>query len=118
VTFDQTKAFSRAVGQVIEEETPREVTTTMSKAVRPRKIFIDWSQNDRNKTTVAPYSMRGFDRPTVSTPLTWREVRAAVKSGDSESLVFEAPAVLKRVAKRGDVAKDLITLKQRLPDLR
>jgi bifunctional non-homologous end joining protein LigD len=46
----------------------------MSKAVRSGKVFIDWSQNSRHKSTIAVYSLRARERPTVSTPLTWDEV--------------------------------------------
>ena len=46
----------------------------MSKSRRAGKVFVDWSQNDRHKTTVNVYSLRAMERPTVSTPLTWDEV--------------------------------------------
>ena len=48
----------------------------MTKALRTGKVFVDWSQNNPAKTTVAPYSLRARDEPTVSTPLTWDEVEA------------------------------------------
>ena len=89
VTHDATAHFARAVGAVLERETPDEVTTTMAKVERPGKIFVDWSQNAFHKTTIAPYSLRARPEPTVSTPVTWDEVaavrrrlgRAAVRSG-------------------------------------
>ncbi|TPW11152.1 MAG: hypothetical protein FD127_3387, partial [Acidimicrobiaceae bacterium] len=48
--------FALAVGQLLERQHPRRVTTTMARAVRPGKIFIDWSQNVRHKTTIGVYS--------------------------------------------------------------
>ena len=54
----------------------------MAKAVRPGKIFVDWSQNARHKTTIAPYSLRARPEPTVSTPVTWDEVEAGA-AGES-----------------------------------
>jgi len=69
----------------------------MAKALRPGKVFIDWSQNAAAKTTVAPYSLRAEPTPTVSTPLTWAEVE---KGGQ---LSFTAGEVLDRVAEHGDL---------------
>ena len=48
----------------------------MTKSLRKGKVFVDWSQNDRHKTTVGVYSLRARERPTASTPLTWDEVEA------------------------------------------
>ena len=54
--------------------TPRLVVSRMTKSLRPGKVLIDWSQNNGSKTTVAPYSLRAREHPTVSTPVTWDEV--------------------------------------------
>jgi bifunctional non-homologous end joining protein LigD len=85
----------------------------MTKAERTGKVFIDWSQNSRHKTTVAVYSLRARPRPTVSTPVTWAEVEDAA-AGRAE-LVFEAEDVLARVAARGDLFAPVLTLEQVLP---
>jgi bifunctional non-homologous end joining protein LigD len=88
----------------------------MTKARREGKVLIDWSQNDRNKTTVCAYSLRARPRPTVSTPLDWGEVRGALDGGDPAALSFEAPQVLERVAERGDLLAPVLSLAQRLPE--
>ncbi|MDQ2650589.1 MAG: non-homologous end-joining DNA ligase, partial [Actinomycetota bacterium] len=75
-THEHCSGFAQAVAQVLERHEPERVTSVMAKAVRPGKVFIDWSQNSRHKTTVAVYSLRARPRPTVSTPLTWDEVQA------------------------------------------
>ena len=64
-THEATAAFALAVGQVLEKQHPDTVTTVMAKAVRPGKVFVDWSQNARHKTTIAPYSLRARPEPTV-----------------------------------------------------
>jgi bifunctional non-homologous end joining protein LigD len=69
----------------------------MTKSLREGKVFVDWSQNNPAKTTVAPYSLRARDAPTVSTPLTWDEVEA----GGSPR--FTSDDVLERVADMGDL---------------
>lgn len=118
VTFAQTKAFARAIAGAVERREPGRITTNMSRASRPGKVFIDWSQNDQHKTTVCVYSLRGRERPTVSTPLSWREVESAVKRGAAGALAFEAPEVLERVERSGDLAAPLLGLRQELPALR
>jgi bifunctional non-homologous end joining protein LigD len=117
VTFDQTKIFSRAVAQLLEKEDPTHVTSNMRKDLRKGKIFVDWSQNDRHKTTVCAYSLRARPRPTVSTPVEWEELDRAVRKGDASSLSFETDELLKRVRKRGDLFEPVLRLKQKLPGI-
>jgi bifunctional non-homologous end joining protein LigD len=74
----------------------------MAKALRPHKIFVDWSQNNPAKTTVAPYSLRAKALPTVSTPLTWDEVE------QGGQLSFTAGQVLERVEEYGDLFADVL----------
>ncbi|MFT7476568.1 MAG: bifunctional non-homologous end joining protein LigD, partial [Verrucomicrobiales bacterium] len=104
--------FALAVAQLLEKQQPKAVTATMAKKERPNKIFIDWSQNSRHKTTIAPYSLRGKDRPTVSTPLSWDEVS---DGADGEWLSFEAMDVLERIDAVGDLFAQVVSLEQTLP---
>ena len=90
----------------------------MSKQARTGKIFVDWSQNDEHKTTIAVYSLRAREHPTVSTPVTWDEVERAHKKKDAALLVFEASQVVSRFEKLGDLFEPVLELKQRLPDLK
>src|SRR5579875_3024802 len=92
--------LAKRVAQQLESTMPKLVTATMTKSVRAGKIFVDWSQNNGSKTTIAPYSLRGIARPTVSTPVTWDEVSEA---GAAEDLVFTADQVIARVADVGDL---------------
>jgi bifunctional non-homologous end joining protein LigD len=112
-THDAASDFALAVGQLLEQQHPQRVTTTMAKAVRPGKIFIDWSQNVRHKTTIGVYSMRARVRPWVSTPVTWDEV-AGCADGELD-LRFETTAVLERVAELGDLFAPVLSLEQTLP---
>jgi bifunctional non-homologous end joining protein LigD len=117
VTFDDTRDFALAVGQLLERQLPDLVTTNMAKDQRPGKVFVDWSQNTFSKTTIAVYSMRARERPTVSTPLSWAEVGDAVAGDDAEALRFETAAVLERVERDGDLFAPLLTTRQDLPRL-
>jgi bifunctional non-homologous end joining protein LigD len=117
VSYDETKPFARAIAQLLEKETPGEVVSKMKKVVRKGKVFVDWSQNHARKTTIAVYSLRARERPTVSTPVTWDEVERAVEKDDADSLVFEAADVLKRVEKHDDLFAPVLELQQELPEL-
>ncbi len=111
-THQHASDFALAVAQLLEKQQPKLVTSNMARAVRPGKIFIDWSQNTRHKTTIAPYSLRGKDRPSVSTPLSWDEVSDCA---GGEWIGFEAAEALERVADLGDLFAPVATLKQELP---
>jgi bifunctional non-homologous end joining protein LigD len=115
-TYDETKPFAHAVAKLLERERPDEVVSRMTKALRKGKVFVDWSQNDRAKTTVAVYSLRARERPTASTPVAWEEVEAAARDRDAESLRFEAPEVLERVGSHGDLFAPVLELRQPLPE--
>ena len=112
-----TKPLARAIAQLLEKQTPKEVVSKMKKVERKGKVFVDWSQNHRRKTTIAVYSLRARERPTVSTPVTWEEVERAAKKEDAGSLVFEAKDVLKRIERDGDLFEPVLKLKQELPRL-
>lgn len=116
--YEFTKTFAHALAQLLEHEHPDMVVSDMKKKVRTGKVLVDWSQNDEHKTTVAVYSLRARERPTVSTPVTWEEVQRTLKKKDPNLLVFEAKQTVARVEKMGDLFAPLLELKQQLPDLR
>jgi bifunctional non-homologous end joining protein LigD len=115
VTYEQTSPFAKAIAQLLEKETPKEVVSKMAKAERRGRVFVDWSQNHQKKTTISVYSLRARERPTASIPLHWREVERAAKRGDAENLRFEIPAAIERVEKEGDLFGPVLKMKQKLP---
>ncbi|MEY2541789.1 MAG: bifunctional non-ous end joining protein LigD [Verrucomicrobiota bacterium] len=114
-TFDQTKDLSRALAQLLEREHVDLVTSNMSKALRKKKVFVDWSQNDEHKTTICVYSLRAKEEPTVSTPVTWDEVANCLKKKKADFLKFRSDKTLARVDKFGDLFAPVEKLKQKLP---
>ncbi len=116
-SYDVTKPFAKAIAQLLEKQTPDLVVSKMKKVEREGKVFVDWSQNHRSKTTIAVYSLRARERPTASTPLTWEEVERAADSGDGSPLVFEAGDVLARIERHGDLFAPVLELEQDLPEL-
>lgn len=99
---EETTALARVIAEELQSRHPDLVTATMTKARRPGKVFLDWSQNAGSKTTISPYSLRGRERPFVAAPLTWAEVEAGAEDPLAlEQLTFEQ--VLERVAAHGDL---------------
>ncbi|MFN0090095.1 MAG: non-homologous end-joining DNA ligase [Acidimicrobiales bacterium] len=111
-THERASAFAQAVAQLLERRRPKAVTSTMAKAARTGKVFVDWSQNSRHKTTVCAYSLRAQPEPTVSTPVSWSEVAAAA---DGASLRFTADQVCARLDELGDLFAPTAQLRQELP---
>jgi bifunctional non-homologous end joining protein LigD len=118
-TYDDTKAFARAVASLLARRSPERVVDRMPTALRAGKVFVDWSQNDPGKSTVVAYSTRAIvPVPTVSTPVTWDEVRAAVDAASPDRLWFGPDDVLDRVREHGDLCAGALTGEQTLPGLR
>ena len=117
LTYEQTKPFAHAVADLFERRRPELIVSQMAKKLRAGKVLIDWSQNDEHKTTVSVYSLRAKEHPTVSTPLDWEEVQRCREEGDEGLLVFDAGQALERVAERGDLFAEVLSLRQSLPEL-
>lgn len=113
--YSATKRFSRDVAAKIVRAHPELVVDRQDKRLRRGKVLVDWSQNDRAKSTVSAYSLRAQPRPTVSTPLRWEEVESALRARDEGLLRFEAPEVVARVADQGDLFAPLAEERQHLP---
>ncbi len=109
---EQTSEFAKALAEDMARETPAQVIAVMTKARRRGRVFVDWSQNNPHKTTIASYSLRGRARPTVATPVTWDEVRACRRPDDLTFTLDDLPA---RIAEHGDLLAPLFTDPQRLP---
>jgi bifunctional non-homologous end joining protein LigD len=118
VTYDLTKTTAHHLAELLEREHPELVISRMEKRLRAGKVFVDWSQNDRHKTTVCVYSLRAKEHPTASTPVTWDELKAAQKKNDPDRLVFRSEDTLERVEEQGDLFSPVLTLKQKLTPLK
>ncbi|MCS5713971.1 ATP-dependent DNA ligase [Herbiconiux sp. CPCC 205716] len=95
-TSDQVSAVAHELARALEADHPELVVSDMKKSLRTGKVLVDWSQNNGNKTTICPYSLRGRSRPTVAVPRTWRELA-------SKNLrQLELDEVLKRMRTRDD----------------
>jgi bifunctional non-homologous end joining protein LigD len=93
--------LAKRIAQQLEKTMPKQVTATMTKSLRAGKVFLDWSQNSAAKTTIAPYSMRGREQPTVAAPRTWDEI----EDPDLRHLRFDE--VIERLERDGDLLDGL-----------
>ncbi|MGH9100815.1 MAG: non-homologous end-joining DNA ligase [Acidimicrobiales bacterium] len=100
---ERVRAEAMEIAHAVEREHGDLVVAKMRKDLRPGKVFIDWSQNAPAKTTVAAYSLRALEHPSVSTPVTLEEVAACAAGGDPEALRFGPEEVLARVERLGDL---------------
>jgi bifunctional non-homologous end joining protein LigD len=116
VTYEATQPFAKSIAEALEREHPDLVVSEMAKAKRKGKVFVDWSQNSEGKSTVAVYSLRAKrEKPFVALPISWDELKRAVKKGDPRALFFEPEQSLRRVEKQGDLFAPVLKLKQQLP---
>lgn len=104
--FAEVKPFARAIARELAARHPAWLTDKMPRAERANRVFIDCSQNDPNKQTVAPYSLRATWVPLVSAPLAWSEL-------DAPKPVTPAGA-LARIARHGDLFAGVLALRQSL----
>jgi len=117
VTFEHTKKFSKSVSEVLQRNYPDLVTVKMAKELRTKKVFINWSQNDHSKTMICIYSLRAQDKPTVSFPLSWKELEDSASRRDPARLQVLHSEALRRVEKEGNLFQDVLVKKQKLPYL-
>jgi bifunctional non-homologous end joining protein LigD len=114
-TYVETKGFARTLAATLARSRPDRVVDRMTRSLRAGKVFLDWSQNDPGKSTVAPYSLRGRSAPTVATPLAWDEV-AGTAAGDGRRYPACGPEqLLRRLELSGDLLAPLLTVRQPLP---
>lgn len=92
---------AKRIAQQLEKSMPKLVTATMTKSLRAGKVFLDWSQNNGSKTTIAPYSLRGRDHPTVAAPRSWEEL------DDKKLRQLRYDEVLARIQRDGDLLAPL-----------
>jgi bifunctional non-homologous end joining protein LigD len=116
-TFENTKKFSKAVAGIMQKNYPDLVTAKMAKEYRKANVFINWSQNDSSKTMICVYSLRAREKPIVSFPLAWKELENLAGQGDPEKLQVVHSEAVSRVEKQGDLFREVIVKKQKLPHL-
>ncbi|MGH3365464.1 MAG: non-homologous end-joining DNA ligase [Nocardioidaceae bacterium] len=104
---DEVRDLAKKVAQELTRSHPDLVLWQMTKAMRGGKVFLDWSQNTRTKTTISPYSLRGTEAPYAAAPRTWEEIeKGAAEGATLEQLQMDE--VLVRVEELGDIFGELL----------
>ncbi|WP_166334493.1 DNA ligase D [Sphingobacterium chungjuense] len=108
-SFDVVRDFMEMVAELVHEQHPDNTSVERSPSKRKKKIYLDFMQNKRAQTIVAPYSVRPKPGATVSTPLAWDEV-----NDDLSIAQFSMSAVLTRIESQQDPWKDIFEHKANL----
>lgn len=116
-TFEDTRKFTKAVAGIMQKNYPDLVTEKMAKEHRKKRVFINWSQNDASKTMICVYSLRAREKPVVSFPLAWKELEKSAGRGDPEGLQVLHDEAVRRAEEQGDLFREVLTKKQKLPYL-
>lgn len=100
-----TTAYAKALAVEAAAELPGLVVHKMTKALRPGKVFLDFSQNAAAKTTAVAYTLRARPTPTVSTPVTWDEITHCTAP---DQLAFLFGDIAARRERHGDLLAPLL----------
>ena len=93
MTSDDASAWARDLAISLESLRPDLVVSDMKKALRHGKVLLDWSQNNGAKTTVAPYSLRGREHPTVAAPRSWDEITPELRQLEFHEVIDRLHAI-------------------------
>jgi bifunctional non-homologous end joining protein LigD len=108
--WDTVKDFTGRIAQALTQASPQLYVSTVSKAARKGKIFIDYLRNGRGATFIAPYSTRARDGAPIAVPLDWDELSLQLPPNH-----FNVRNIEKRLAKlKQDPWHAMTQLKQRL----
>ena len=108
--YDEVVDFAKGVAKLVVDQTPKTATIErLTKNRKPQQVYVDYLQNLEGKSVAAAYSVREKPGATVSTPITWQEIKRGIKISD-----FTIKNVPARVKKKGDILQDSLTKKQSL----
>lgn len=108
--WDLTKRFAKGFADALAQSEPQRFLATATKALRNKRIFVDYLRNGRGATAVASYSLRGRPGAPVAMPLAWSEL-PNLKRADAFT-IKDVPGKLKR--RRKDPWEGIDALKQNL----
>src|SRR6186997_643852 len=98
------KDFAHIIASLVQEQLPEITTLERSLSKRGPRIYIDYLQNRTGQTLASVYSVRPVSGASVSTPLEWKEVNHKLHPSQ-----FTIENLLKRVEKKGDLFRPVIT---------
>ncbi|WP_138444363.1 ATP-dependent DNA ligase [Sinomonas susongensis] len=109
-TWENVSAVAHELARSLAADHPDLVVSDQKKTLREGRVLVDWSQNSGQKTTIAPYSLRGRAQPMVAAPRTWEEI----DSPDLAHVRYDEMA--SRIEKYGDLFAPLLPDEYRTDD--
>jgi len=106
IDYPQARTITENICSAIQDLAPESSTTENTISRRNDLVYLDPSQNDYADTLAAPYSVRPFYIPTVSTPLEWKEINRSL-----DSHKFTLDTILPRIKKKGDLFERVLDKK-------
>jgi bifunctional non-homologous end joining protein LigD len=111
--YETIARFAERIARIVATENPQVATVERSLKRRKRgQIYMDHMQNARGKSVVAPYSVRPKAGAPVSAPLEWKEIEKCKFTPQD----FTIKNILKRLEKKGDLFRPVLSAKQKLAD--
>jgi bifunctional non-homologous end joining protein LigD len=107
-SFPQARDIAEALCGEVHALLPKTTTTAVSISKRGNKLYLDPNQNDEADTVAAPYSVRPYQLPLVSTPLEWKELNSRL-----DPTLFNIHTIAARIKKKGELFKDVLAANHR-----
>jgi len=101
--YDAAVKFAQVVATLAHQLVPDFTSLVRDPRKRQQRVYLDYLQNRGGQTLAAPYSVRPRPGATVSTPLSWDEVRIGLSP--SSFTIKTMPA---RLAERGDLFRPVL----------
>ncbi|MBC5774769.1 DNA ligase D [Pontibacter sp. KCTC 32443] len=102
-TFDQARDFAHLVAQLVHEKLPKLTSLERSPKERRKQVYLDFLQNSIGQTIASAYTVRPKPGATVSTPLSWDEVKPGLTPE-----AFTIHNVPDRIKQEGDLFKGVL----------
>ncbi|HEY4651099.1 MAG TPA: DNA ligase D, partial [Pontibacter sp.] len=103
-SFDQARDFAHLVAQLVHEKLPKLTSLERSPKERRKQVYLDFLQNSIGQTIAAAYTVRPRPGATVSTPLSWDEVKPGLTPE-----AFTLKNVPDRIRQKGDLFKGVLS---------
>jgi bifunctional non-homologous end joining protein LigD len=108
-TYRQVRTFAEFFCKVLEKTFPEKATTERNIEKRRGRVYLDYMQNVKGKTLIAPYCPRPLTGAPVSAPVTWEELENGVVPS-----MFTVKNMPERLKKTGDLFKGVLEERQKI----
>ena len=108
-TQKQVWTFAKEFAYALASHSPKVLTAIYQVSKRPKgRVLVDYNQNAWGRTLASVYSVRPKEVPSVSTPVTWKELERGIRIEH-----FRIDNVPARVKRLGDLWKPMLSPKGR-----